>query len=224
MFKFLPVVVLLLGAVSADPFDLVDVFAVPDEVELGYRLQNDTEPIRYDITLTTHIHLGPEATDDERFAFTGVVLIHLLATGEATSIVIHQRQLRILNAQLTKDINEDPLQDWDEEQIEYNTQFEQLVFNLENPLVANEVYTLQIEYSGTLRGNQAGFYRSSYVDEAGTRHWLATTQFESTDARHAFPCYDEPGIRAPMGVTIIHGSNYFAVSNSPVKSKVPAAA
>ncbi|HEX5949908.1 MAG TPA: M1 family metallopeptidase, partial [Actinomycetota bacterium] len=74
-------------------------------------------------------------------------------------------------------------------------------------------WTLHLEFRGTLNDRMRGFYRSTYTDDEGVQHAIATTQFESTDARRAFPCWDEPDLKAVFGVTLIVPEGLLAISN-----------
>jgi aminopeptidase N len=51
--------------------------------------------------------------------------------------------------------------------------------------------------------------------------WLAATQFQESDARHGFPCYDEPAIRSIFSIRITHARSYHALCNMPVKEMIP---
>ena len=53
--------------------------------------------------------------------------------------------------------------------------------------VAAGAWTLHLEFRGALNDKLRGFYRSTYTDDGGATHTIATTQFESADARRAFP-------------------------------------
>lgn len=61
-------------------------------------------------------------------------------------------------------------------------------------------YRLWIEFTGVLNDQMAGFYRSEYSAPNGEKRNMATTQFEATDARRAFPCWDEPARKATFKV------------------------
>ncbi len=58
-----------------------------------------------------------------------------------------------------------------------------------------------------------GFYKSSYQID-GKEHHMATTQFEATDARRAFPCFDEPAHKAVFYVSLIVPKGKTAISNT----------
>jgi len=86
--------------------------------------------------------------------------------------------------------------------------------------IQNGRYQLNIIFSGSLNDQLRGFYRSEFVDEEGKKHTIATTQFESTHARRAFPCFDEPLFKATFDISLIVPQDQYVVSNSPIISQV----
>jgi aminopeptidase N len=75
---------------------------------------------------------------------------------------------------------------------------------------------IHVRYTGILNDKLRGFYLS----RGATRNY-AVTQFESTDARRAFPCFDEPAFKATFGVTLIVDRGDTAISNGKVVSDTP---
>jgi aminopeptidase 2 len=78
---------------------------------------------------------------------------------------------------------------------------------------------LDIKFVGELNDKMAGFYRSYYKKPDGTSGILATTQMEPTDARRAFPCFDEPALKAKFTVTLVAEKSLTCLSNMDVASE-----
>ena len=76
-------------------------------------------------------------------------------------------------------------------------------------------------FSGILNDQLRGFYRSTFTDVDGLDQVIATTQFEATDARRAFPCWDEPDFKASFGVTLVVPGDLMAVSNGAEIGRAP---
>jgi puromycin-sensitive aminopeptidase len=93
--------------------------------------------------------------------------------------------------------------------------YETVTFDFERELPAGPA-VFEIAFDGILGDQLVGFYRSTFVDDEGTTHTIATTQFEETDARRAFPCWDEPIFKATYQVNLTFPSHLAAYSNSPV--------
>ena len=81
------------------------------------------------------------------------------------------------------------------------------------------VYRLEYDFNGNLLlGGLSGLYRSNYMVGNETIG-LASTQFEFTDARKAFPSFDEPSFKSTFVVTLIHDKHMNAtLSNMPIVS------
>jgi puromycin-sensitive aminopeptidase len=81
-------------------------------------------------------------------------------------------------------------------------------------------WSLRIAFQGILNDQLHGFYRSTFKDAEGRTHVMAATQFEAVDARRAFPCWDEPALKAVFGVTLVVPEGYTAISNTaPVREE-----
>ncbi|CAH1717236.1 unnamed protein product [Chironomus riparius] len=177
-----------------------------------YRLPNDTLPIRYDIYLKTDV-------DKSNFEFDGRVRIDVRAVEQTNTITLQYRDITISKVSLMNISTEEVLAD--ELNFDYVLVYEFLKIELPSTLQVDDEVRLEITYNGTLKTNNAGFYRAYYTDVNETTVYYAVTQFESTDARHAFPCYDEPAIRAPIALQIQHDKTYSAYSNMPLFETIP---
>ena len=98
-----------------------------------------------------------------------------------------------------------------------------LVLNFTRTLQPQAVATLSLTFQANLITDPlAGLYLAYYTNGTGQRVNMATTQFESTDARRAFPCFDEPSFKAQFQISIHASQRYPTVlSNMPVQSSGP---
>lgn len=132
-------------------FENVPEFAFEDE-DIKYRLPNNTRPEAYAVYLKTDIA-------DDKFNFSGEVDIRVNVLEESNSITLHQRQLKIISAQLFGE---------DEEEIAlspftYDSVTEFLTFTtVDHTFSVGDKLFLSIKYTGELRTDGGGFYRSSY--------------------------------------------------------------
>jgi aminopeptidase N/puromycin-sensitive aminopeptidase len=98
----------------------------------------------------------------------------------------------------------------------YEKEKEMVVLTVAKSLPAGPA-TIHITYSGILNSEMRGFYLGK--DEQGRKY--AATQFESTDARRAFPSFDEPAYKATFDISTVAGNGQVAISNAKVISDTP---
>lgn len=70
-------------------------------------------------------------------------------------------------------------------------------------------------YQGVLNDRMRGFYRSAYTTPDGQARFAAATQFESTEARRCFPCWDEPALKSSFSLSVIAPRDRSVHSNMP---------
>jgi aminopeptidase N len=81
-------------------------------------------------------------------------------------------------------------------------------------------HTLSFTYNGQLESSARGLFVQPYTETDGTRSLYVSTQFEATDARRMFPCWDEPAFRSTFELTVTVPAKWVSVSNMPVAKRV----
>lgn len=107
----------------------------------------------------------------------------------------------------------------DSPEVSYDEKTQVSKFDFSDVIPKGSKAQLEIKFTGHLNDKMAGFYRSTYKKEDGTEGILATSQMEPTDARRAFPCFDEPALKATYTVTLIADKNLTCLSNMDVAAE-----
>jgi aminopeptidase N len=160
------------------------------------------------------IHLTPNLPD---FTFAGECKITLkvaasIPEGLENSLLLHAKELCFANAHYETEDGQTVVK---ANEIAMNLSATTVKFTFAESFIPGSTIVLSIQYNGFLNNQMAGFYRSSYVDIDGNSKIMASTQFESLDARRCFPCIDEPAVKAVFGVTLTVDAHLDVLSNMP---------
>jgi len=166
-----------------------------------YRLPRHVIPSRYDLRIEP---------DLRSHSFTGHEVVTLSVVEPTTDIVLNAAELEVSSA-LLSDEGSPPRMGT--VQMDEDLQRCRITFP---SIVSPGEWTLALAFRGALNDKLRGFYRSTYKDGQGVTHHLAATQFEATDARRAFPCWDEPQFKAVFAVTLAIDPALTAISNTSI--------
>ncbi|TSM85984.1 Endoplasmic reticulum aminopeptidase 2 [Bagarius yarrelli] len=173
------------------------------------RLPNYIIPIHY------HLLIHPNLTT---MRFNGSVKIEIDVKNNTNWVVLHSKNLEIVTATVL-DESEAHLSDKVLPVLEYPSH-EQIAIFSPKILSSGEKYFLYLEFGAAMVDGFYGFYRSTYKSKEGETRVLASTHFEPTSARMAFPCFDEPVFKANYSVRIRRGASHIALSNMPIEQTV----
>jgi puromycin-sensitive aminopeptidase len=169
-----------------------------------YRLPRGVFPTRYELRLEP---------DLATFTFAGEETVTLTVLEATREFLLNAVELSIGRAEIVGDSGRTLAA-----AVALDESTERCRLTFAEPL-APGTWRLRLVFRGTLNDKLHGFYRSTYKDAAGTPHTLAATQFEATDARRAFPCWDEPAFKAVFASTLVIDPALVALSNTAVKEE-----
>ncbi|XP_064191653.1 aminopeptidase N-like [Anguilla rostrata] len=182
-----------------------------------YRLPDTLRPEFYTLTLWPRLQMDQNGM----YIFTGSSSVVFTCMKETDLILIHSNKLNLTTfddhlARLTT-VGSATGPAIEATRLQLETQY--LVVQLSGMLTVGQSYQLDTEFQGELADDLGGFYRSEYVED-GVKKVVATTQMQPTDARKAFPCFDEPAMKAIFHITLIHEPGTVALSNGMDKETV----
>ncbi|XP_070763201.1 aminopeptidase N-like [Enoplosus armatus] len=181
-----------------------------------YRLPKSLVPDHYNVTLWPR--LTPDMTTG-LYIFTGESSVEFECAEETDLILIHSNKLnytKLENNQLARLTSVSGVKPPSIKSCWLQNVTQYLVLHLDGKLMKGNRYNLFTNFTGELADDLGGFYRSEYMED-GVKKVVATTQMQPTDARKAFPCFDEPAMKAIFYITLIHDQGTVALSNGEEK-------
>ncbi len=160
-----------------------------------HRLPTGVSPRHY------AIHLDPDLADA---SFSGSVLITVGVDSPCDTLTLNANELDIRAARVVGDEAIDAA---------FSIDASRERLSIDGPFAAGE-HRIEIEFDGVLNDQLVGFYLSRFTDADGNEQRLATTQFEATHARQAFPCWDEPAHKAVFEIEIVADPGHEVVANT----------
>ncbi|KAI5458169.1 peptidase family M1-domain-containing protein [Mariannaea sp. PMI_226] len=172
-----------------------------------------------------HYNLSLKDLEFKNWTYQGTVSIDSDIVEPTKEVVVNTLELKLSSAKVTVGDKS-----FDSTTFSYDDKAQRatIVFDEELPVTNNAVVTINFE--GIINNDMAGFYRSKYKPVAPTAdsvprddewHYMLSTQFEACDARRAFPCFDEPNLKATFDFDIEIPNDQVALSNMPVKETRP---
>ncbi|XP_056427954.1 aminopeptidase N-like isoform X2 [Hyla sarda] len=182
--------------------------SAPSEIWDKYRLPEHLVPEHYDIDLRPILTKNAQGL----YIFHGESKAYFICRVATQHIVIHSKQLIYIKDPVLMDENNNVI---GSDKYFFAEKTNYLILPLKEKLQPQKKYILHTDFEGELADNLAGFYRSEYVEDNETKI-IATTQMAAIEARKAFPCFDEPALKATFNITLRHKPNYVALSNMNV--------
>ncbi|XP_063609327.1 LOW QUALITY PROTEIN: aminopeptidase N-like [Penaeus indicus] len=182
--------------------------------DLGIRLPSSLKPLHYLVKLQPFI--------DGNFSIFGYVEVEMEVLEPTSKITLHMADIITLNDTIkvyTPGQTRGQGVRIRKHEYDHGRQF--YIAHLRKELQKGKKYTLSMEFLGYLNDKLHGFYRSTYIDADGNTRNVAATQFQATDARRAFPCFDEPALKATFEIHLARESWMTTLSNMPINETVP---
>lgn len=164
------------------------------------RLSGVAVPAHYTLTLTPDLKAA---------TFTGVEKIDVITREPLEAITLNALEIKFQSVTITAGGETQTAT------VSLDPQKEQATFTVPHTIPAGKA-TVDIHYTGILNDELRGFYLSKTA-----RRNYAVTQFESTDARRAFPSFDEPAFKATFDISLVVDKRDTAISNGPILSDTP---
>lgn len=165
-----------------------------------FRLPADARPMHYDLTIFS---------DLEALQFQGAVDVALEVVNDTQTLAFNAAKgLTLSSVRLTADGHEQLLQP------SVDADHERVTLQLSTPLRKGSQASVLVAFRGKIDDSMMGYYRSTWQHD-GKHGNYALTQFEPTSARRAFPCWDEPELKASYTVRLVHRAHTTALANMP---------